>query len=98
MKFSLSPSRFLGEQMSVTMPRMKLLAGLLSLSFLWSNSSWALGLGEIHLNSALNEPLNAEIDLIAAAPDELAALRATLASREAFTRYGIDKPPFLSTV
>ena len=59
--------------MSVTMPRMMLLAGLLSLSFLWSNSSWALGLGEIHLNSALNEPMNAEIDLIAAAPDELAA-------------------------
>jgi pilus assembly protein FimV len=84
--------------MSVTMPRMKLLAGLLSLSFLWSTSSWALGLGEIHLNSALNEPLNAEIDLIAAAPDELSALRATLAPRDAFTRYGIDRPPFLSTL
>jgi pilus assembly protein FimV len=84
--------------MSVTMPRMKLLAGLLSLSFLWSNSSWALGLGEIHLKSALNEPLSAEIDLIAAAPDELTALRATLASRDAFTRYGIDRPPFLSSL
>jgi pilus assembly protein FimV len=57
-----------------------------------------LGLGEIHLNSALNEPLNAEIDLVAAAPDELTALRASLASREAFTRYGIDRPPFLSTL
>src|ERR1700677_3581661 len=98
MKFSLSPSRILGEEMSVTMPRMTLLAGLLSLSFLWSNSSWALGLGEIHLNSALNEPLNAEIDLIAASPDELTALRAALAPREAFTRYGIDRPPFLSSL
>src|SRR5580658_2999322 len=98
MKFSLTPLRILGEQMSVTMPRMKLLAGLLSLSFLWSNSSWALGLGEIHLKSALNEPLSAEIDLIAAAPDELTALRATLASRDAFTRYGIDRPPFLSSL
>jgi Tfp pilus assembly protein FimV len=39
--------------------------------------SWALGLGEIHLNSSLNEPMNAEIDLIAAAPDELTALRAS---------------------
>ena len=36
--------------MSVTMPRIMLLAGLLSLSSLWSTSSWALGLGEIHLN------------------------------------------------
>src|ERR1700691_1633482 len=98
MKFSLSPSRILGEEMSVTMPRMTLLAGLLSVSFLWSNSSWALGLGEIHLNSAFNEPLNAEIDLIAASPDELTALRAALAPREAFTRYGIDRPPFLSSL
>jgi len=60
--------------------------------------SWALGLGEIHLNSSLNEPMNAEIDLIAASPDELGALRAALASKDAFTRYGIDKPPFLSTL
>jgi len=83
--------------MSVTMPRIMLLAGLLSLSSLWSTSSWALGLGEIHLNSALNEPMNADIDIIAATPEELTALRATLAPREAFTRYGIDRPPFLST-
>src|SRR5580658_4942084 len=79
--------------MSVNLPRLMLMACLLSPSL-----SWALGLGEIHLNSALNEPMNAEIDLIAAAPDELTALRATLASRESFTRYGIDKPPFLSTL
>src|SRR5271156_1960792 len=97
MKFSLSPSRFLGVEMSVTMPRIMLLAGLLSLSSLWSTSSWALGLGEIHLNSALNEPMNADIDIIAATPEELTALRATLAPREAFTRYGIDRPPFLSS-
>ena len=84
--------------MSLTKPRVLILAGLLSLSSLWSNSSFALGLGEIHLNSALNEPMNAEIDLIAASPDELAALRAALAPRDAFTRYGIDRPPFLSTL
>ncbi|HXA36845.1 MAG TPA: FimV/HubP family polar landmark protein [Steroidobacteraceae bacterium] len=84
--------------MSLTMPRLMLLACLLSPSFLWPSSAWALGLGEIHLNSALNEPMNAEIDLIAASQDELVALRATLAGREAFTRYGIDRPPFLSTL
>src|SRR6202043_382314 len=84
--------------MPVTMPRVMLIACLLSSGFLGPSLSWALGLGEIHLNSALNEPMNAEIDLIAAAPDELTALRAPLASREAFTRYGIDKPPFLATV
>ena len=63
--------------MSVTMPRLMLMACLLIPASLWH--SWALGLGEIHLNSALNEPMNAEIDLIAAAPEELAALRASLA-------------------
>jgi len=84
--------------MFLTMPRLTLMACLLSSSILLPSMSWALGLGEIHLNSSLNEPMNAEIDLISAAPDELAALRATLAGRDAFLRYGIDRPPFLSTL
>ncbi len=79
--------------MFVTLPRFMLMACLLIPSL-----SWGLGLGEIHLNSALNEPMNAEIDLIAAGPDELTALRAALAPKDAFTRYGIDRPPFLSTL
>jgi pilus assembly protein FimV len=79
--------------MFVTLPRLMLMACLLSPSL-----SWGLGLGEIHLNSSLNEPMNAEIDLIAAGPDELNVLRANLAPKEAFTRYGIDRPPFLSTL
>jgi len=84
--------------MSVTMPRMMLMACLLSVSSLWPSLSSALGLGEIHLYSALNEPMNAEIDLISATPDELAALHAALAGRDAFARYGIDHPPFLSSL
>jgi pilus assembly protein FimV len=79
--------------MSVTVPRLVLTACLLSPSM-----AWALGLGEIHLSSSLNEPMNAEIDLIAASPDELTALRASLAGRDAFTRYGIDRPPFLNSL
>ena len=79
--------------MFVTLPRLVLMACLLSPSL-----SWALGLGEIHLNSSLNEPMNAEIDLIAAGPEELSALRASLAPKDAFSRYGIDRPPFLSTL
>src|SRR5271166_1103358 len=98
MNFTRLPTRILGEEMSVTMPRMMLMACLLSLSSLAPSLSHALGLGEIHLNSALNEPMNAEIDLIAATPDELTALRASLAGRDSFTRYGIDRPPFLSSL
>src|SRR5216683_766228 len=93
MIFARLPSRILGVEMFVTVPRLMLMACLLSPSL-----SWALGLGEIHLNSALNEPMKAEIDLIGATPDELAALQATLAGKDSFTRYGIDRPPFLSTL
>ena len=59
---------------------------------------WAIGLGDIKLNSALNEPLRAEITLLAASPDELADLTVTLASAETFTRYGIDRPFYLQGV
>ena len=56
----------------------------------------ALGLGEIHLRSALNQPFDAEIELVSAAAEDLAALRASLASSETFTRYGLDRPAYLS--
>ncbi|HEU4516525.1 MAG TPA: FimV/HubP family polar landmark protein, partial [Steroidobacteraceae bacterium] len=57
-----------------------------------------LGLGEIRLNSSLNEPLAAEIDLVAATPEELATLNAALASPEVFSRYGLDRPAYLSSL
>jgi pilus assembly protein FimV len=75
------------------LPRLAVLACLFAPTW-----SWALGLGEIRLNSALNEPLNAEIDLVAAAPEELTSLRATLAPRDTFQRYGIDRPAFLNSL
>jgi pilus assembly protein FimV len=57
----------------------------------------ALGLGDIHVDSALNERLAAEIDIVGATPFELAELKATLASRETFQRNGADRPAFLSS-
>jgi len=57
---------------------------------------YALGLGEIRLNSALNQPFDAEIELVSAAQEDLAALRASLASNDTFLRYGLDKPAYLS--
>ena len=57
----------------------------------------ALGLGEIHVDSALNEPLAAEIDIVGATAEELAGLTATVASKETFLKFGADRPPFLST-
>ncbi|MFT3904909.1 MAG: FimV/HubP family polar landmark protein [Steroidobacteraceae bacterium] len=61
-------------------------------------SALALGLGDIHLRSTLNAPLLAEIDLVGATSEELNSLTANLASRETFSRYGLDYPSFLSSV
>ncbi len=47
--------------------------------------SSALGLGPIQLKSGLNAPLNAEIELTAT-PEELASLKAQVASRDTFSR------------
>jgi pilus assembly protein FimV len=57
----------------------------------------ALGLGDIHVDSALNERLAAEIDIVGATPLELTDLRAAVANRETFLRYGADRPAFLSS-
>jgi len=57
---------------------------------------YALGLGEIKLNSALNQPFDAEIELVSATQEDLGALRAALASNDTFTRYGLDRPAFLA--
>ena len=67
----------------------------LVLVFLLSSEVWAIGVGDIHLDSALNEPLRAEIELLSATPEELANLTVTLASPETFARYGIDRPFYL---
>ena len=57
----------------------------------------ALGLGDIHVDSALNERLAAEIDIVGASALELNDLRAAVANRETFLRYGVDRPAFLSS-
>ena len=62
---------------------------------LLSSEVWAIGLGDIDLDSALNEPLRAEIDLLSATPEELSSLKVSLASAETFARYGIDRPFYL---
>ncbi|GAC1668607.1 MAG: hypothetical protein NVS9B2_11890 [Steroidobacteraceae bacterium] len=57
----------------------------------------ALGLGDIHVDSALNERLAAEIDIVGASADELRDLRAAVANRETFMRFGSERPAFLSS-
>ncbi|HEY2419749.1 MAG TPA: FimV/HubP family polar landmark protein, partial [Steroidobacteraceae bacterium] len=71
---------------------------VLLLVLLLPSASMALGLGEIHLKSALNAPLDADIDVVGASAEELSGLKANLASRDAFVRYGLDYPAYLSGV
>src|SRR6202041_1248651 len=57
----------------------------------------ALGLGDIHVDSGLNERLAAEIDIVGASATELTELQAAVANRETFLHYGADRPGFLSS-
>ncbi len=51
----------------------------------------ALGMGEIEVSTALNEPLAAKIKLFSTTKSELKTLGISLAPREAFERVGIER-------
>lgn len=63
---------------------------------LLSNVAAALGLGEVRLNSKLNEPLNAEIKLLDTRGLSASQIIVTLASPADFERNGVDRPYFLT--
>jgi pilus assembly protein FimV len=58
----------------------------------------ALGLGDISLSSALNEPFSAEIPVESAQQADLDSLTVELASADTFDRYGLDRPAFLGDI
>ena len=66
----------------------------LALVVLYSSQVWALGLGDIQLDSSLNEPLRAEISLVSATPEELSNLKVTMADAATYERYGLDRPVY----
>jgi pilus assembly protein FimV len=76
--------------MKIAVRRVLLMSALLA-----PGALYALGLGEIKLNSALNQPFDAEIELVSATQEDLGALRAALASNDTFVRYGLDRPAYL---
>jgi pilus assembly protein FimV len=61
-------------------------------------NSFALGLGDIQVNSMLNQQLDARIDLISALPQDAEVLIVKLASAEEFIKAGIDRPHELSSL
>jgi pilus assembly protein FimV len=62
------------------------------------SAAFALGLGDIRLQSPLNAPLEAEVEVTDVAPDEINTVQARLAPREAFSQLGLDYPTYLTSV
>jgi len=60
-----------------------------------SNSAFALGLGAIEVQSAMNQPMSAEIALTSSQPGDLQDLEVTLASADAFKEAGIERSNLL---
>jgi pilus assembly protein FimV len=75
------------------MSRKLFFLGVISLIFA-PGAALSIGLGEIRLNSYLNQPISAEIALSVTSAEELETLRVELASMDAFRRSGLDRPAF----
>jgi pilus assembly protein FimV len=77
------------------MSRQVIQASLLILA-LTGTDAYALGLGGLRTESALNQPFVGEIDLFDVKPDELDTVKATLATADAFAKSGIERYHFLT--
>jgi pilus assembly protein FimV len=76
----------------------KLAAVVFSMGCLQAGSVMALGLGELTLESFLNEPLRAKVDLLDVGGLHEDQIRIRLATREDFDRLGVDRAYFLTSL
>lgn len=74
------------------LPARKLLGTIIAGALLIPTTGFTLGLGEIEVNSALNQTLNADIELLSATIEDTENLIIKLASRKEFLRAGLDRP------
>lgn len=79
-------------------PAKRLAPVMAMLAMLIPAASFALGLGNITMNSALNQPLNAEIELFSVQRGDLKNLVVKLGSEEDFQRVGADRAFFLTKI
>ena len=73
-----------------------IVSGMAIIALGFGSAAMALGLGEIHVQSYLNDPLSAEIELLTSEPINLDTVQVKLAQEESFTRNGIKLTDFLS--
>lgn len=76
--------------------RRKLTAAIFTISTLTAGLAHALGLGEATVRSSLNQPLNAEIELLSVGDLTEREIITALASREDFLRANVERGFFLS--
>ena len=76
----------------------KLAAGSALAALLYTSAAIAVGFGEIALKSALNEPLNAEIELTNVDDIDDSMLLVKLASPQAFTQAGVSRDFYLTAL
>lgn len=84
------------NQVRVTNFKVKAISALMV--SVWGLPTFALELGRLQLQSAIGEPLRAEVEISKSLPDELRSLRVQLASPESFRRAGMEFNPALRGV
>ncbi len=80
------------------MVRKKLAVAILALSALQANFADAMGLGNLSVKSALNQPLNAEIKLLDTGDLDPSQIKIQLAAPDDFQRAGVDRDFFLTNL
>jgi len=70
----------------------KLTLSLAVMAALLPLRGYSLGLGDLELYSALNQELNAEIEVLSATSEDAEQILVKLADRDAFNRAGLDRP------
>jgi pilus assembly protein FimV len=95
MVFCLFPLRFSGWQVGKFASKFLL---LMTVGLLLPSLACAAGLGKLTVLSALGQPLNAEIEIVALQAGEYDGLSAKLASLDAFRQASIDVNPALLNV
>jgi pilus assembly protein FimV len=72
--------------------------GLAGLAALLPAYSWGLGLGDVTLNSYLNEPLSAEVLLLDIQDLTADDIKVRLGTQDAFDRLGVERAYFLTSI
>jgi len=101
MRKKLPADRAMGAQKSMEKPHWRATALAIATAVLLgisASDAHALALGRITVQSAIGEPLHAEIDIPEINAEELASLRTTVASPEAFRAAGLEYNPALSGI